>query len=173
MSALALVGAATLALGLAACGDDEPSAVEQAEAGIADVVTERLGDDAPGDVVADCPDDAAVEPGATLRCEVVVGDDDPVTLELAVGDDGGVDLQHAVIPTAAAEAYLARELATAAEGPVTPDCGDTALLVADVGAELRCDVVRQSDGAARSVVVTVLSNDGTVRYVVEAAASPG
>lgn len=168
---VAFGGAAVLSLGLAACGDDGPSAVEEAEAGIADVVARRLGA-AAGHVVAACPDDAAVEPGVTLRCQVVVGGDAPVTLDLAVGDDGGVDLQHAVIPTAAAEAYLARELATAAEGPVSPDCGDTALLVAAVGDQLRCSVVRQSDGAVRSVVVTVLSNDGTVRYLVEAAPGP-
>jgi hypothetical protein len=67
----------------------------------------------------------------------------------------------------AVEAYLAAELAAPAEGPVDPDCGDDVLLVADVGDELRCTVVRSVDGVDRDVIVTVLGVDGTVRYQVQ------
>jgi hypothetical protein len=73
------------------------------------------------------------------------------------------------VPTEAAEAYLVAELSTVAEGPVQVDCGVAPWLVADVGDDLRCEVVRGSDGAVLPVVVTVLALDGTVRYRVEPA----
>jgi len=164
------LGAAVAAVLLAAgCGGDDPTAVEEAEDGIASVVAERL-DDAGAevdDVEVRCPDDAEIEAAATLRCDVVVDGADPVVVDLVVGAAGEVQLQRAVIPTAAAEAYLTGELTGPAEGPVEPNCGAAPLLVASIGDELRCEVVRASDGAVRTVVVTVLAVDGTVRYVVE------
>jgi hypothetical protein len=159
---------------VAACGDGGPTATEEAEAGVAAAVAERLASVAPPSssgaapqVVADCPDDVDVTAGVEFRCQVAVGDAEPVELALVVGEGGRVELRQAVIPTAAAEAYLADELAVAAEGPVTPDCGERPLLVVEVGDELRCEVVRDADGVEHSVVITVLAADGTVRYRVE------
>ena len=159
------LAAAVLVLG---CGEDEVDPGAEAAEGVAAVVAERL-DTAPDDVAVTCPEDVAVEPGAEFACRVVVADAEPVDLDLVVGADGTVELRRAVIPTAAAEAYLVGELAGPAEGPVTADCGATPLLVADVGDDLRCEVVRSSDGAVHTVTVTVLALDGTVRYRVEAA----
>lgn len=172
MRSLVVVGAA-LAIGCTtvACGEDEPDRVAEAEAGVAAVIAERL--DAKGeDVVVTCPEELELEPGTEFACSVRVGPAEPVDVALAVSSGGTVELRRAVIPTSAAEAYLASELAGPAEGPVEPDCGDQPLLVADVGGELRCEVVRTADGAVRPVVLTVLALDGTVRYRVEAAPPP-
>jgi len=162
-----------VAIVLAACGDDAPDPVSEAETGVAAVIADRLEAGA-GDVVVTCPEDVEIEAGAAFTCAVAVGGADSVDVPLAVTADGTIELRRAVVPTAAAEAYLAAELAGAAEGPVEPDCGDAPLLVADVGAELRCEVVRTADGAVRPVVITVLALDGTVRYRVEPPATvPG
>jgi hypothetical protein len=152
---------------LAACGEEEPDPVAEAEAGVQAVLVERL-DAEPEDVVVTCPAELEVAPGTTFACSVAVADADPIDVDLAVDADGVVELRRAVVPTAAAETYLEGELAGPAEGPVTVDCGDAPLLVADVGDELRCDVTRTDDGSIRPVVVTVLTLDGTVRYRVEA-----
>lgn len=172
MTARLATAAVVLALA-AACGDDSPSPAEEAEAGIAAVVAERLASagTTSGAVAATCPDDLDPSVGETFACEIVVGDSDPVVVELSVQGSGTVELRRAVIPTAAAEDYLVGELETPAEGPVSVDCGDAPLLVADVGDELRCEVARRSDGALRTVTVTVVATDGTVRYVVEAPTS--
>ena len=161
------------ALAFAACGDEEVDPGAEAAAGVADVLAERL--DAPTDDVAvTCPDDVSVEPGVDFVCAVAVADADPIDIDLAVGADGTIQLRRAIVPTEAAEAYLIAELTAPAEGPVTADCGSAPLLVADVGDDLRCEVVRASDGAVRTVTVTVLALDGTVRYRVEAAGTvPG
>ena len=152
---------------LAACGDDDADPGAEAEDGVAGVVAERLDAEA-ADITVTCPEDLEVEPGLDFTCEVAVQDAEPVDLDLTVADDGTVELRRAVIPTEAAESYLSEQLAPTAEGPVGADCGDEPLLVADVGDELRCEVTRESDGAVRPVVVTVLSLDGSVRYRVEA-----
>jgi hypothetical protein len=165
--ALAVVVAA------AGCGatEAEPDPIGEAEAGIAAVLAERL-DVAEDEILVACPADLEVEVGTAFACAVTIGAADPVDVDLAVEADGTVELQRAVIPTDAVETYLAAELAGPAEGPVEPDCGEPPLLVADVGDELRCEVVRTADGAVRPVVVTVLALDGTVRYRVEAPAAP-
>lgn len=155
---------------LTACGEEEVDPGAEAAAGVAAVLAERL-DASPDEVVVTCPDDVSVEPGIDFVCAVAVAGADPVDIDLAVGDDGTVQLRRAVVPTEAAEAYLVAELTAPAEGPVTADCGSAPLLVADVGTDVRCEVVRSSDGAVRAVTVTVLALDGTVRYRVEAAAA--
>ena len=169
-------GAAALvvAVVLGGCGDDEPpDPGAEAADGVAAVLAERL-DTTPEEIAVTCPDDVAVDPGGEFVCQVAVAGAEPVELDLVVGADGTVELRRAVIPTQAAEAYLADELAGPAEGPVTAECGSAPLLVADVGDDLRCEVVRSSDGAVHAVTVTVLALDGTVRYRVEAAgAVPG
>jgi hypothetical protein len=168
------IAASVVALGsVAACGDDAPDPVTEAETGVAAVIADRLEAGA-GDVVVSCPDELDIVAGAAFTCAVAVGGAASVDVPLAVAADGTIELRRAVVPTAAAESYLAAELAGAAEGPVEPDCGEAPLLVADVGEELRCEVVRTSDGAVRPVVVTVLALDGTVRYRVEPPATvPG
>lgn len=168
MRAAAAMVVATVAVALGGgCGDDEePDPVAEAEVGIAAVVAERL--DAKGtDVAVDCPAELELAPGTEFACAITVAGAEPVDVALAVTADGAVELRRAVIPTAAAEAYLAAELAGPAESPVEPDCGDTVLLVADVGDDLRCQVIRASDGSVYPVILTVLSLDGTVRYRVE------
>ena len=156
---------------IAACGaEEEADPGAEAEAGVQAVLVERLDAD-PEDIVVTCPDDLAVAPGSTFACSVAVGEADPIDVDLAVADDGVVELRRAVVPTSAAETYLEGELAGPAEVPVTVDCGDAPLLVADVGDELQCDVTRTDDGTVRPVVVTVLALDGTVRYRVDAAAT--
>jgi hypothetical protein len=149
------------------CSEEKPDPAAEAAAGVKDVLVERLESD-PDDVVVTCPEDLAVEPGVTFACAVRVAGADPVDIDLAVGADGTVELRRAVVPTAAAETYLVGELTGPAEGPVSADCGTAPLLVADVGDELRCEVVRADDGAVRTVTVTVLALDGTVRDRVEA-----
>lgn len=155
----------------AACGDDEaPDPGQEAAAGVAAVVAERLDVEAQ-DVRVACPVGLDVEVTSTFTCSVAVPGADPVDLELSVAADGTVELQRAVVPTEAAEEYLVGELSGPAEGDVEVDCGEAPLLVADVDDDLRCEVVRVADGAVRSVVVTVLALDGTVRYRVEAPGS--
>ena len=167
----------TLAAGLAAvivvlgagCGDDPPDPAAEAEAGVAAVIAERLGPDA-GDVVVNCPEDLPIDAVVQFVCDVAVGDAEAVPVDLSVSPDGTVRLLRAVVPTGAAEDYLAAELTGPAEGPVEVDCGTAPILVADVGDPLRCEVVRTADGAVHGVVMTVLALDGTVRYAVEPAA---
>ena len=68
-------------------------------------------------------------------------------MALEVGADGHATLTSAVIPTQAAEAYLAGELAGPAQSDVTVDCGDLALLIGAVGDALTCEAVRgERDG---------------------------
>ena len=166
MRAVAVVVAVIAPAVLAACGDDAVDPGAEAAAGVAAVVAERLDADAEA-VAVTCPEDLDVEETPTFTCDVAVGDADAVEVPLSVAADGTVELQRAVVPTDAAEAYLATELAGPAEGEVRADCGDEPLLVADVGDDLTCEVVRSSDGAVRTVTVTVLGLDGTVRYRVE------
>lgn len=156
---------------VAGCGDDGPDPIAEAEAGVASVIADRL-EAKREDIVVTCPEELELEPGVDFVCAVGVGPAAPVDVALLVAEDGTVELTRAVIPTAAAEAYLAAELTGPAEGPVQPHCGDAPLLVADVGDELRCEVVRTTDGAVRPVVLTVLALDGTVRYRVEAPTPP-
>jgi hypothetical protein len=162
---------AAVVVGVAAgCGEAKPDPAAEAASGVRSVLAERLDSD-PDDVIVTCPEDLDVDPGVTFACAVGVAGAAPVDIDLAVAADGTVELRRAVVPTSAAEAYLVAELAGPAEGPVTADCGAAPLLVADVGDELRCEVVRSSDGAVRTVTVTVLGLDGTVRYQVEAEAA--
>jgi hypothetical protein len=165
--AVTLAGVVVLAA-LAACGDDDPppDPAAETEAGIRTVLAERLATDA-RDVAVRCPDDVEVVAGTAFTCSVAVAGAAPFDVDLGVADDGTVELRKAVIPTADAEAYLADKLAGPAEGPVVPDCGDAPVLVAAVGDELRCQVVRTGDGATSTVVLTVLGLDGNVRYRVE------
>lgn len=168
-----LAAAVGVLAALGACAEDGPDAAEEAESALAAVVAERLDVGVPH-VGVQCPEDLDVEAGTEFSCVVTVGDATPVDLALAVEADGTVELRRAVVPTQAAEEYLVAELAGPAESPVVADCGDAPLLVADIGDELRCEVVRTADGAVHPVVVTVLALDGTVRYRVEAPATvPG
>lgn len=161
-----LVAVAVVGLGLLACGG-EADRVGEAEDGIATALDERLGDDAAA-VAVTCPDDAVLDAGATLACDVAVGDGDPQPVPFAIGDGGSVSPAVAVIPTAAVERYLATELATAAEAGVEADCGDAPLVVHDVGETFACTVVRSTDGARFDVTVEVRSLDGSVTYTVAA-----
>lgn len=156
------VAAALLALA-AACSDDDR--VGDAERGIAEVLAERLDVD---DVTVSCPEDAALDAGTTVACDVVVGGAEPQPVPFAIGDGGAVSPAVAVIPTSAVEDYLATELAVAAEGAVEADCGDAPLVVHDVGETFACTVERTSDGAAFDVSVEVRSIDGSVTYTVAA-----
>lgn len=167
----ATASAVAVASVLAGCGEDPVDPGVEAAAGVAAVVAERLGADA-GAVDVTCPEDLDVEASPSFSCSVAVAGARPVDLPLSVGADGAVELRRAVVPTDAAEAYLAQELAGPAEGEVRADCGEAPLLVADVGDELVCEVVRSADGAVRTVTVTVLALDGTVRYRVEAGPPP-
>lgn len=156
------------ALVLAACGGGETEPVDAVESGLAAVVAERL-DVAAATVVVVCPPGRDVDAGAELECSVAVGAGEAattVTVPLAIGSDGEVVLRSAVVPSAAAEAYLAGELAVAAEGPVEVACGTDALLVIPVDATFACAATR-ADGSAFTVTVTVEALDGAVRYKVE------
>ena len=162
--ALLLLGAVG---GLAACGDEEVDRVGEAEAGIATALGERLGADVAGVTVA-CPDDASLEAGTSLACEVTVGDGTAQDVSFTIGEAGVVSPTEAVIPTAAVETYLAEELATPAESAVEVDCGEATLVVHDVGGTLTCTAVRSADGVAFDVIVEVRSLDGSVTYTVVA-----
>lgn len=143
------------------CSDDDR--VGEAEAGIAEVFADRLD---VADVTVRCPDDAALESGSDLSCEVSVGRSDPQAIAFAIGEEGSVSPTVAVIPTTAVEGYLASELATSAGGEVEVDCGDAPLVVHDVGGTFSCDAVRTSDGVGFDVAVEVRSLDGSVTYTV-------
>ncbi len=157
------------ALALAACGGGEdPDPVDAVETGLATVVAERL-EVAAADVVVTCPPVDDVAAGAELECSVAVGAGagaSTATVPVAIGTDGEVVLRSAVVPSAAAEAYLAGELAVAAEGPVEVTCGTDALLVVPVDATFAC-VATRADGGTFTVTVTVAALDGAVRYEVE------
>jgi hypothetical protein len=161
----AALGVLVLAGVLGACSEEHR--VGEAEDGIAAVLGERLGADG-GAVEVSCPDDAELETGDTLECEVVVDDGDPQAVAFAIGEEGSVSPTAAVIPTGAVEDYLAAELATAAEGEVAVDCGESALVVHDVGGTFTCTAVRTSDGVVFDVTVEVRSLDGSVTYTVAA-----
>ena len=161
--------AVALAVAAVGCGDERPDPGEEAAAGVAAVIADRLGPDA-AEVDVTCPEDLPIDAVVEFVCDVAVGEAEPVPVDLSVSADGTVRLLRAVVPTGAAEDYLAAELTGPAEGPVEVDCGAAPILVADVGDPLRCEVVRTADGAVHGVVVTVLALDGTVRYAVEPAA---
>jgi hypothetical protein len=160
------IAVAAAGVGLLACGG-ETDRIGEAEQGIASALGERLGDDA-GEVEVTCPDDAVLDPGATLGCEVAIGGGAPQPVPFAIGEAGAVRPAAAVIPTAAVERYLAAELATAAETDIQADCGEASLVVHDVGESFVCTVVRSSDAARFDVTVEVRSLDGSVAYTVAA-----
>ena len=164
----ACLGPVALAASAAGCGEEPRDPGAEAAAGVAEVVAARL-EGAPADVAVTCPEDLEVEGGATFSCDVAAPGAEPVEVPLSVDAAGAVTLTRAVVPSAAAEAYLEGQLAGPAEGDVAVDCGEAPLLVAAVGSQLRCEVTRASDGAVRSVVLDVLALDGTVRYRVEPA----
>ena len=155
------LAAAGVAVLVAGCGSEDR--VAEAEVGIAAALAERLEVD---DVVVTCPDDAELEDGSSLACDVAVGGAEPQPVPFSIGDGGTVSPSAAVIPTAAVEAYLASELATAAEGEVDADCGDAPLLVHEVGSTFECTAERLTDGALFEVTVEVRSVDGSVTYTV-------
>lgn len=163
LARLGLVGLLGAA-GLAACSD-EPDRLEEAQDGIAAALADRL-DEPVDDVVVTCPDDALLEDGSDLTCEVAVGDADPQPVPFTIAEGGSVRPASAVIPTPAIVAHLESELATPAEGAVEVDCGDAPLVVKDVDDTITCDVVRTADGVAFTVEVAIRSLDGSITYTV-------
>jgi hypothetical protein len=159
---VALVAVASV-VALAACGDGD-GRVADTEVAIAGVLADRLADaDLQGEVVVACPDDADLDTGSRLVCDVAVGGASAQPVAFDVGPEGELALAASVIPTVAAEAYLAGELSTAAGDEVEVSCGDRPLLVGDVGDRFECDAVR-SDGAVFEVAVEITGLDGAVRY---------
>lgn len=157
-------GAAALLVALAvAAGCGTTDRVAEAEEGIAAALAQRLAVD---EVRVSCPDDAELDDGSTLACDVAVGGGDPQPVAFTIGSGGAVSPAVAVIPTTSVEEYLASELAVAAEGEVVADCGGAALVVHDVGETFTCTVDRVSDGARFEVTVEVRSLDGSVTYSV-------
>ena len=150
---------------LAACSSEDR--VAEAEEVLAAALGDRLGgDDAPR-VAVTCPDDASLDAGSTLHCDVAVGEDAGQSVAFTIDDESGVELASAVIPTADLVAYLVAELTPPAEGPVEVDCGEDTVLVESVGGTVTCEVVRASDGSRFEVVVEVTAIDGTVTYEVQ------
>ena len=156
------------AVALAACADDDR--VADAEAAIAAVLAERL-DRPVADVGVSCPEDAPLDDGSTLTCDVTVGAGTSQPVAFAIAEGGVARLESAVIPVQSAEDYLAAELAGPAASGVEVGCGDDELLVVEVGGEFTCDAVRTADQVTFVVRVEVTSLDGTVRYRVETPAT--
>jgi len=155
-----LAGLAGAAL-LGACSSEDR--VGEAEEGIAQVLAERLDG---ATVVVTCPEDADLEEGASLSCDVAIGDADPLEVPFEVGASGSVRLAASVLPTPAVEQHLRTELAGPAEGEVEVDCGDDPLLVRDIGGTFMCDVTRITDGVGFTVAVEVQSLDGSITFTV-------
>ena len=169
MTRNAIVAAAVAVVALAAgCGADDR--VADTEAAIASVLAQRLDEPAAAVAVA-CPDDADLDEGSTIECEVAISGSDAQRVGLEIGAEGGATLTSAVIPAEAAEAYLVTELSGPAQSEVTVDCGPRPLLVGAVGDTFTCEVVRETDGVAFDVTVEVAALDGTVRYRVETTTS--
>jgi hypothetical protein len=159
---VARVLAASL-VAVAACGDGGDR-VAETEVAIAGVLGDRLADAGlDGDVTVSCPDDAELEAGSRLVCDVAVGDAAAQAVALDIGAEGELALAVSVIPAVAAEEYLAAELSTAAGDDVEVSCGDEPLLVGEVGDRFECEAVR-ADGAAFTVAVELTGLDGAVRY---------
>lgn len=156
-------GAAGVLLLAAACG--EADRVERAEDGIGAVIADRLGVDG-GDVDVRCPADAALDPGATLTCEVEVVGADPQPVGFVVTGDGEIALGSAAVPTEAAEAFLVDTLATSAGVPVSVDCGEAPLIVREVGDTFSCTVTRSSDGSVFAATVRAVSVGGELEFQV-------
>lgn len=160
--------AAVVAVGLlAACGGDGQGGVARIEEAIASAVVEAvaLDDD---EVAVTCPDDASLDEGAELTCDVAVGGADAQAVPFSIDLERRVVLAAAVIPTAAAEAHVAEELA----GDQEVACGDGALLVGAVGSTFRCEA-RGDDTAEQVVEVSISSLDGAVRVrLVPASSDP-
>ena len=159
-----------LALGVllvASCS--ETDRVGEAEEGIAAVLETRLDSAAVG---VTCPDDAALDEGATLTCAVAVGGAEPVDVPFEIGEGGSVRLAAAVLPTPSVEEHLRTELAASAEGEVAVECGDAPVLVRTVGGTIPCDVTRAIDGVGLLVQVEVQSLDGSVTYTVASTTVP-
>lgn len=161
-AAVAVAVVAVAVVGAAGCGSSSDP-VGEAEEGIAAALAERLE---AADVTVSCPDDADLDDGSNLACDVTVDGAPPQTVPFAIGSGGAVSPAVAVIPTSAVEAYLVSELTTAAEGEVEVDCGDAALVLHDVGETFGCTVERVTDGAGFEVTVEVRSLDGSVTYTV-------
>ena len=165
MSRVTLAVALGLAVVLGACSSEDR--VAEAEEVLAAALGERLSGAEARQVSVTCPDNASLDTGSTLHCDVAVGEDAGQSVAFTIDDESGVELASAVIPTADLEAYLVDELTPPAEGPVEVDCGDDTVLVESVGGTVTCEVVRASDGSRFEVVVEVTAVDGTVTYEVQ------
>jgi hypothetical protein len=148
---------------LAACGDGADR-VAETETAIAGVLEERLTDAGlEGEVAVTCPDDADLEAGSRLVCDVAVGAAGAQAVAFDIGPEGELALAVSVIPAVAAEDHLAGELSAAAGDDVEVSCGDEPLLVGEVGDQFECEAVR-GDGATFTVAVELTGLDGAVRY---------
>jgi hypothetical protein len=151
-----VIGAAVaLAAGCGGAGTD----VGGVEVAIASALAESL-DASDGAVVVTCPEDASLDEGSEVVCDVAVDGAPAPPVPIVVGSGGRATLAAAVLPTGAAEAHLA-EVVRAPDGAEVR-CGDAPLVVAEVGDTFRCEVTI-ADQPTRAYDVEVTGLDGEVR----------
>ena len=154
------VGAVALSAVLGACAEETTPSAEL-EQRVLEALADRFED--PDDVEVICPDDLVIEAGSTLACDLAVGDAAPQTATFDVNEDKVVMPASAVIPTADAEDFLVEQIRPSAE--VAVDCGETPLIVGDVGDTFTCTATRLEDGAIFDVDVDIAALDGSVHRV--------
>ena len=115
---------------------------------------------------ATCPEDVDVENGTTFQCSVVVeGVDAPYAITMSEVDEDAenahFDIKPAkpIIDVSKVVAFLESQLTPDRAG-ATVDCGNEAVIVAEVGGTIDCTV---SDGAeSEEVSVLVKDLQGTI-----------
>lgn len=116
--------------------------------------------------VIDCPPVTGIVDGTTFTCEVTL-DGQPLRMEGEVVDasQGTVEVVNldAVLLVELLEWVIADDVTRQLGEPITVDCGDGEVIVAEVGAELLC-AARDTVGNEVPVSVVVDDAEGNVSY---------
>lgn len=115
---------------------------------------------------ATCPEDVAVENGATFQCTVVVeGVDAPYKITMSDVDEDAenayFDIKPAkpIIDVSKVVGFLESQLTSDRAG-ATVDCGDEAVIVTEIGSTIDCTV--SDGGESEKVAVLVKDLQGTI-----------
>jgi hypothetical protein len=166
------LAAGTLALAVlsAGCGDsDEETATSAAPrtvdaAQVEQGITADLSSPSAKVTKAKCPDDVAVEKGATFTCTVTF--DTGATGKATVTQQGAQAYTYELkagsvkVPGATAEAAVKKSLAAQGAPNATVTCPDT--IIVKVGTTVTCDVSGAQGAATGTVTFTFSDATGTV-----------
>lgn len=160
----AVVSAVAAIVGLSTgCASERSLDPERLDALVESAIVDGIGVQPTG---IDCPPVIGIVDGTTFTCEVTL-DGQSLRMEGEVVDaaQGTVEVVNldAVLLVELLEWVIADDFTRQLGEPITIDCGDGEVIVAEVGSELTC-TARDTVGNEASVSVVVDDAEGNVSY---------